>query len=172
MQALDAQSQERLRIRAEDRQLAARVLRFVDELEDDSEYAHALRQLAAQTWITRQGAGQLGSAFALYARAQRPENAEQRIDEHVGQIGQRLRLALKAVRVLELHDSLQRSFWLVVMRDSMGRAFRFTRPRPDIDVGAWYDIRATVREHDVSERFGHVTVLTNPRAIREIMPEE
>jgi hypothetical protein len=169
---LSARERDALKIQPEDRALAGRVLRFADELEEDSEYVANLRAWARQEFVTRRGAATLGSAFALYADSLREKPERQALDEHFGEVGKRYALELKVKRVIELYDPMGRPFWMCVFEDGSGRSFRCTRSRPDLEAGALYSLHATMKAHDESDRFGKVTVLANPRAIREMLATE
>ncbi len=151
-----------------DRSLARKVYEFLCAFDDGSEYAANLRGYCSQPYVTRRGAGTVGSAFALYAKSLQPPAEDHRLNEHFGIIAQRYPLRLQVERCLELQDSFGSAFWMYVLQDEAGRSYRFTRSRFDLDVGGLYDLNATIKDHDDSERFGRVTVLANVRSIKSV----
>lgn len=150
-----------------DRQLAEQVLSFASSFDDGSEYAATLRSLSSLPYIPRSEAGTLGSAFALYQDSLVDEaEPEPRLDEHYGIVGERYPFTLQVMRSIQLESDRGGYFWLYVLLDAERRHYRLSRSRQDLDVGGTYSLTADVKDHDVSEDYGNVTVLGNPRSIR------
>jgi hypothetical protein len=145
-----AEEWRRLQPTAADKERAEKILAWIKESTDASDYMHNLRIAVGQSTVNYRTTGLLASAPNAYARevekqiAQRTERKE---SKHVGQKGERrLFKGLRLVRKPVI-DTEWGGLAIHIFEDGDGNVFVWKTGTGDLELDRVYDVKGTVKEH-------------------------
>ena len=144
----------------QDEETAAKTVEYLKSLDGESDFDHNLKVVASSKYIERRSAGIAAYGVVAYHKhiereikiAKEQERRAEKLNEHFGEIKDRLELTLTVMSVKERYRegygaADESVYYITTMEDPEGRVFKWFGSY-ELDRGETYTGKWTVKKHD------------------------